>query len=391
MDLSIYFEPIQLKVYHYAAQAGRKKLGDVVRAYLAPNDFPDLEDTDLAIIGVNEDRNAVNNEGCGQSPDHIREELYELFQGSYKIKMVDLGNILQGHSVQDTFFALSAVVTELLSKNILPVILGGSQDLTYANYLAYEKLGRIINIVTVDPMFDLGQTEDDLDSRSYLNGIILKQPNYLFNFTNIGYQTYFVDQEMIGLMKNLFFDAYRLGNVRANMEESEPMVRNADLISIDISAIRMSDAPGNGNAVPNGLCGEEMCQIVRYAGLSDKLSSIGFYEYNHKLDRQHQTAQLISQMIWYFIDGFYNRKKDFPDDKMKDYIKFTVTLEDFKDKLLFYKSKRSDRWWMKVPVRIKMKSRYERHHMVPCSYADYQMACNNTIPDRWWQTYQKLM
>jgi formiminoglutamase len=392
MDISIYFEPIQLKGYHYADKARRKLIGDVVKAYIQPNDFPSLDNAELAIIGVSEDRNSFFNSGCGLAPDAIRKEFYKLFQGNFKLNLVDLGNVLRGHTIEDTYFALTTILVELLERNIVPIILGGSQDLTFAQYKAYEKLGRIINIACVDPQFDLGTSGDKIGSRSYMSHIILQQPNYLFNYTNIGFQTYFVDQQAITLMKNLYFDTYRLGMVRANMEEVEPMVRNADMISVDIGAIRASDAPGNANASPNGFYGEEICQVIRYAGLSDKLTSLGLYEINPRLDRQSQTAELAGQIIWYFLEGFYNRKGDFPPNKnKKELVKYTVTLKDFKDEVIFYRSNKSERWWMEVPIRSKHRERYERHHLVPCSYEDYQTACQNSLPDRWWQTYQKLM
>lgn len=391
MDLSIFLEPVQLKGDQPADKTHRKLLGDLVRAYIRPDGFPSLENADLAIIGVNEDRNTNKNEGCGLAPDMIRKSLYKLYQGNFKLKMLDLGNIKPGHAISDTYYALTSVVAGLLEHNITPIILGGSQDLTYAQYKAYEKLGRIINIVAVDPEFDLGNAGDPIDSRSYMSHIILQHPNYLFNYTNIGFQTYLVDQQAISLMKNLYFDTYRLGMIRTDMEEVEPMVRNADMLSCDMSAVRLSDAPANGNTLPNGFYGEEMCQIFRYAGLSDKLSSIGIYEMNPRLDRQSQTAQLIGQMIWYFIDGFYSRKGDFPPDKHHDMVKYTVTMKDFKDELIFYHSNNSDRWWMEVPIRSKHRERYERHHLVPCSFKDYQTACQDILPDRWWQTYQKLM
>lgn len=391
MDISIYFDPIQLKGYHYAEKTRRKLIGDVIKAYIEPNNFPSLEEADLAIIGVGEDRNSLFNNGCGLAPDSIRRELYKLFQGNFNLKLVDLGNVIQGNTIEDTYFALTAILVELLERNILPVILGGSQDLTFANYKAYEKLGRIINIAAVDSQFDLGHSGEKLDARSFMSHIILQQPNYLFNYTNIGFQTYFVDQQAITLMKNLYFDTYRLGMVRSNMEEVEPMVRNADMLSVDIGSVRASDAPGNGNASPNGFYGEEICQIMRYAGLSDKLTSLGLYEINPRLDRQSQTAQLAAQMIWYFIDGYYSRKGDFSPDKKKDLVKYTVTMKDFKDEVIFFRSNKSERWWMEVPIRSKHRKRYERHHLVPCSYEDYQTACQNFLPDRWWQTYQKLM
>jgi hypothetical protein len=279
----------------------------------------------------------------------------------------------------------------LISKDIVPVIIGGSQDLTYAIYRGYEKVGRIINITAVDASFDVEETEGEMTSQNFLSNIILHQPSYLFNYSNIGYQTYLVDPGAISLMRNLYFDAYRLGQVRADLEEIEPLVRNADLLSIDISAVRASDAPGNGNALPNGFYGEELCQLTRYAGLSEKVSSIGFFEYNPVFDRNGQTASLMAQAIWYFIDGFNYRQYDFPKEEGEDYIKFNVAIQDLEDEMLFYKSKMTERWWMKVPYAPGEKERYKRHQMVPCSYKDYEAAMNNTIPDRWWQTYQKLM
>lgn len=391
MDISIYFEPVEVTGFPFADRTHSKRVGDAVRTFSETDTFPEWENADLAIIGIGEERNSWFNNGCAFAPDQVRKELYKLYQGVFTLNLVDLGNVKNGHTVEDTYFALTSVLVELLENHVVPIILGGSQDLTFAQYKAYEKLGRIINIASVDPLFDLGISGEKLDARSYMSHIIMQQPNYLFNYTNIGYQTYFVDQQAISLMKNLYFDTCRLGMVRADMEEVEPMVRNADLLTIDIGAVRASDAPGNAHASPHGFYGEEMCQIMRYAGLSDKLTSLGLYEINPRLDRHSQTAQLAAQMIWYFIEGFYGRKGDFPPDKKRELAKFTVTMKDFKDEVIFYRSNKSERWWMEVPIRSKHRERYERHHLVPCSYQDYLTACQNTLPDRWWQTYQKLM
>jgi len=391
MDISIYFEPIKLLQFDFDQENSDQQLGGLMLSYLEKDRFPELGNVDIVIFGVNEDRNCNGNEGCAKGPDIIRNQLYKLFDGDFTPRIADLGNIRQGHEVKDTYFAVSNVVSELIQNNIIPIIIGGSQDLTYANYRAYETLGQVINILAIDPMFDLGATDQKLDSRTYLNKIILHQPNFLFNYTNIGYQTYFVDPASIGLMKNLYFDVYRLGKIRENLDEAEPLTRNADMITFDISSVRQSDAPGSLQSNPNGFFGEDVCQIMRYAGLSDKLSSIGFYEYNPACDINDQTAKLIAQMIWYFIEGYYNRKQDHPYRDKTEYVKYMVSIKDHKNQLVFYKSKKSDRWWMDVPVKKNFKSIYERHHLVPCSYNDYEVACKDDIPDRWWQAYQKLM
>ncbi len=391
MELNQYFHPIEASWINELKHSGRYRFADMVATYTTESSFPDLSEFKLAIIGVPEDRGSVLNAGCSQAPDQVRVHLYKLFTHWNHLSICDLGNVIQGHRLEDTYFAVKEIISYLVRNQILPVIIGGSQDLTYANYLAYENIGRIINIAAIDPMFDLGHDEHELNSQSYLSRIILHQPNFLFNYTNIGYQTYFVDQDSLILMKNLYFDVFRLGNVRANIEETEPMVRNADILSIDVTSIRHSDAPASNQSSPNGFYGEEICQICRYAGMSDKLTSIGFYELNPALDVSDQSAFLFAEMIWYFLDGFANRQHDFPEKTSEDFIKYTVHNEEFSEELVFLKSKKTNRWWMVVGTKEVIGRKYTRHQYVPCSYSDYQMALNQEIPDRWWKVQQKIM
>ncbi len=390
MDISTYLEPVVSENLRILNDTGRYRMVDIIYKYTNEDGFPDLDKIDVVIIGVGDDR-ATLNKGCDKAPDEVRGWFYGLFSHWNKLHIADIGNIKRGHQIDDTYFALKEVISELLKNNIVPMIIGGGHDLTYANYLAYENIGRVINIATIDPIFDLGHDEHELNSKSYLSRIILHQPNFLFNYTNIGYQTYFVDQDSLVLMKNLYFDINRLGNVRAELEEVEPMVRNADILSIDISSIKHADAPASDKAMPNGFTGDEMCKICRYAGMSDKLSSIGFYELNPSLDSNGQSAHLYAQMMWYFLDGFSNRRNDFPENNNQDYVRFNVQVENFEEELVFLKSKKTDRWWMVVGAKEMVNQKYKRHQFVPCSYYDYQTALNQEIPDRWWKVQQKLM
>jgi hypothetical protein len=191
-------------------------------------------------------------------------------------------------------------------------------------------------------------------------------------------------------MEKLYFDVNRLGDVYGRINMTEPIIRNASMISFDISAIRSSDAGANANASPNGFYGEEACQMCRYAGMNDKLSSIGFYEFNPAFDQNGQTAILMAQMLWYFVDGFYNRKKDFPLQPKSQYLIYRAPLKDNMHELIFVKSKKTDRWWMQVPY-PSGKTKNERYHLVPCRYEDYQTAVDGEMPDLWWRTYQKLV
>jgi arginase family enzyme len=318
-----FLTPVKESVVAHLVLQSALSLGQKIKIHSQKEGIPDLENVQIAIFGVQEDRNSQDNFGCGENLDFIRTKLYELFPGNWHTNMVDLGNVLKGNAVSDTYFAVSEIITLLLKKNIIPVIIGGGQDITYVNYRAYDALEQTVNITAVDSRFDLGDLEDELTSQSYLSKIIMQEPNNLFNYCNVGYQTFFNAQEEIKLLNELFFDAYRLGEAK-DLENIEPAFRNADIVSIDIGAVRQSEAPANNNASPNGFYGDEICAISRYACISDKVSSFGIYEYNSKYDNNHQTAHLIAQMIWHFIEGVNSRVKDYPFTRKEEYQNFTV-------------------------------------------------------------------
>lgn len=387
-DISSFFSPVDISVL-IPEELNALQLGSIFTIYKEGSDFPDLENADIALIGIAESRNSLNNEGCMYASNAVRKYLYKLFSGEFNAKVLDLGDIKAGHSTEDTYYAVRTTVDALIRKNIVPIMIGGSQDLSYPQFLGYKDLEQTINIVSIDSMFDIGNPDEGINSNSYLGKIILHQPNYLFNFSNVGYQTYLVDPHSLKMMERLFFDVYRLGHVRDKIEDAEPIIRQADMITFDMTSIKSSDAPAHPNASPNGFYSEEACQMMRYAGMSDKLSSIGFYELNPEYDLHGKTAHLLAQMIWCFLDGFYSRKNDFPSRSNADYLRFHVVLEDKYD-INFYKSKKSDRWWMEIPYPSHKDLKFERHTLIPCSPKDYDMAMNNEIPDRWWQTYQKL-
>lgn len=393
MSLSDFFSPLSISKFTPKAGFFTSQLG--LKTTFFVDNFPELTENafDIAIVGVQDDRAAINNEGCALAPEYFRKQFYTLNEGVTPSKIVDLGDIKAGAAISDTYVAVKMVVAELIRLNILPIIIGGGQDLTYAQYLAYEPLEQKVDLVVVDSKFDLDEEDEEglaAKSDTYLNKILLHQPNYLFNFSNIGYQTYFVNQESLKVMGKLYFDVHRLGEFSEDITLTEPIIRNASMISFDIGAIRSSDAAANANASPNGFYGEQACRITRYAGMSDKLTSIGFYEFNPAFDSNGQTAMLLAQMVWYFIDGYYNRKKDFPLTPKSQYLIYRATLTDGKGELFFVKSKKSDRWWMQVPYPTGI-SGNERFHLVPCRYDDYTTAVNGEMPDLWWRTYQKLL
>lgn len=344
----------------------------------------------LAILGIPEDRASDELMGCSEAPDRIRHSLYRLIKPRFDIQLIDLGNIRRGASVTDTYVAVRTVLNELLKAKIPLLILGGSDDLITAHFQAYKGVSTNLHLVTVDSKINM-QMDNSQGKPGYIPQIIQTESPALFSITQAGYQGYFVEPETYDAFERMNFDLIRLGALRgALISDLEPYCRNADMLSFSMNAIRAADAPGQFQASPNGFSGEEACQIARYAGISNDLSSFGIYNLLPALDREGVTSELAAQMAWYFIEGYCNRKQEYPVKESLDYTIYRTTSRFGDEELVFYKSNLSNRWWMEVPY-PKERTSQEGKFMVPCSYKDYQQALNDEIPDRWMKTYQKLL
>lgn len=340
----------------------------------------------MAIIGLSECR-GDNQKTCTIAADNIRQEFYQLKQHNNTLKIIDLGNLKSGQTIKDTYFALGEVCSFLLQNQIIPIVIGGSNDNAIGIYKGYESIGQIINILNIDSRIDIKDLDKDAKNDNFLPHIFCSDPNYLFNYTHIAYQSYFVESKVLKLLQDIRFEAYRLGEIQKHIENAEPLIRNCDMLIADINSIRASDAPCSNS--PHGLYGEEFCKLLNFAGMSDKLSSIGIFNYDAGKDIDNRTAKIISHALWYFIDGYLWRKNDFPYKDINNYYRFNVILEN-EDTIVFYKSKKSERWWMQVQCNMEMQQKYIRHYLVPCTYDDYKAAMENHIPDRWLIAYNKL-
>ena len=384
MDFKLFFDPVSSDLIKQLAKSSFLKS---IRVF--SNKMPDMKNVDLAIVGVKEHRGELDGNGMEQAADTVRTKLYGMTKGLGKNNIIDLGNLRNGPSAEDTILRLKEVVQALLEKDIVPIIIGGSHDIDYGQYMAYESFDKMISVLGIDSVFDLEDDKKSPDSHRRLHKILVHQPNYLFNYTHLAFQSYLVDQQALNIVEKFYFEAVRLGVLREGLDEAEPSVRQADMLSFDLSALSSIYAPGGQNAQVFGLSGEEACQLSWYAGNSEKLSSAGFYGYNPlKDDVRKSTAMVSAAMIWYFVEGYYHRKDD-RHFREKDYTRYVVSLSNEPSTITFFKSQSSEKWWMEVPY-PGGKEKYSRNSIVPCSYKDYETATKGEIPERWITTHAKL-
>jgi len=383
-DLSIYFSPVQVNNEYKQQQLGKHII--VHRE----DSFPDLEAGGVAIVHIPEYRGSEGASEYRNGGALFRSRFYALNAGiDWKLPLYDLGDIQPGKELADSFFALSKVCELLVKHNVIPLVIGGSQDLTLAMYKGYAQLEQMVNLCCIDHMLDLGSPENEPNANGFLSHMLLDRPCYLFNHSTIGVQAPYVGRDEYDLFEKLYFDACHLGEYNADYRKAEPLIRNADILSVDLHAIKANEINDVSYVQPNGFLANQVCQLTKYAGLSDKLSSLGVFNYM-PTEEDSRLPSLVAEMAWYFIDGVVKRKGDFPIGSKKDYLRFTVMLEALKDEIVFYKSNKSERWWMEVPYPPQKHSKYERHHLIPCDAGDYERAIKNEMPDLWWKTYQKL-
>ncbi|KAA1246221.1 formimidoylglutamase [Aquimarina sp. RZ0] len=380
-----FLSPVSDAVADYVNSIQDQSLGKQIKIHTSDTGVPDLSKADLAIIGIKENRNDVDFSGAEIDFSAIRKSLYSLYPGNWHTSIVDLGDIHPGEEVGDTYYLMQEILSTLLQKNIIPLIIGGSQDLVYAQYRAFDILERMVNLVNVDGRFDLGNSSQPIKNNSFIGKIIVEQPYNLFNYSNIGYQTYYNSQEEIDLMEKLYFDAYRLGEVISDVTIVEPIMRDADIVAVDLGA--MSSMGYNQHFVsPNGFDGREICAISRYAGISDKVKSFGIYEFKN-FKEEETISLLIAQIVWYFIEGVNYRSYELDIKNQAGTLHYNVPVED--EVLSFYKSHKTERWWIEIPFISSGNNKLKRHTLLPCTYNDYERACNQEIPERWYKAKRK--
>ncbi len=379
VDLNDYFNPVSIEGPDFEHLTGQAVFPHNIKIHTDSTPVKEPGKYKIALLGVPEGRNSPNT-GSAKGPDAVRSQLYKLAKIPGRSKIIDLGNMKQGVTFNDTIAGLTDVLTLLLQENIFPVIIGGSSALVTAIDGALSKQQVKYTLTAVDPRIDYSNERKLPDSFNYLNSIINNHKSTFHHYINVGYQTYLNDQQVINRFLKRQSELVRIGDVRQAIYLTEPLFRDSDVAVFDISAVRQSDAPGTISPSPNGFYGEEICLLSRYAGISDNLKMFGLFDVNPEFDIRFQTAGLAAQILWFFLEGFSQKQYESPylsSSNSGRFIKYHVRITDLEEDLIFVKSNLTDRWWMELSTGS------DENIYVACSHEDYLRANRNEVPDRW--------
>ena len=386
VDLNDYFNPVSIEgpvFEHLTRQSG---FSHNITIHTENAHLKDLSKYKIALFGVPEGRNSPNS-GSLKGPDMVRSQLYCLSKIPGRSKIIDLGNMKQGVTFNDTIAGLTDILVQMIQENLFPVIIGGSSALIPAIDKTLSHLKTRYTLTAVDSRIDFNNERKEPDSFNYLNTILNNHKSTFDHYINIGYQTYLNDQQVINRFLKRRAELIRIGDVRQAIYLTEPLFRDSDVAIFDISVVRQSDSPGTFSPSPNGFYGEEICLLSRYAGISDKLKIFGLFDVNPEYDIRFQTASLAAQILWFFLEGFSQKQYETPvlsGGNSGRFIKYHVRITDLDDDMIFVKSNLTDRWWIELPADK------DQNQYVACSHEDYLKANRNEVPDRWVKAMERL-
>jgi arginase family enzyme len=347
--------------------------------FAGTDNHPDqLGGVKVALFSVNEYRGAAI-EQPSPAGDLIRKQLYQLSGTTNRLLISDYGELRLGNTLKDTYFALMEVITQFRENNIIPVILGGTMDLTYGLGKAYVKTARSLHLCAVAPALELNESRMYPGAGSFVKRVLLDHAKTPFIYSHIGHQAYYTNPGEVDLLHKFSFEACRLGLARQNINTVEPMIRDADIFSLSLNSIKASDAPSVLYPTPNGFYSEEACQLAYFAGTSDQVSSFGLFDLILKGKPHESSIALAAQITWHFLEGLSRREMEYPTQQPASFKKFLVRVNSIDQEMVFYKSSKTGRWWMEVPL----PHQPDKVKVIACSIDDYQVACNQDIPDRW--------
>jgi formiminoglutamase len=372
LNLVDFLEPVHMALLSNDEGYRDGQVGRITAIY--EEQFPDLDAAQLVLVGCGEQRGS-GLRGQSSAADEIRKAFYQLYYWHNDVAIADIGNVRAGSNLADSYAALKLVIRELMSIGKRVVVLGGSHDLTLAQYYAFADEKKTIEAVGIDAVVDI-LIDSPRRSDNFLMELLTAEPNYMAHYNHLGFQSYFVHPRMLETMDKLRFDCYRVGTVKERIEEMEPVIRNCHLLSFDISAFANAFAPAS-TLSPNGLNGEEACTLMQYAGMSPELQSIGIYGYQPEKDRDGLTAKQISHLLWYLVDGCSRGNREVALTDRDSFNEFHTIFAEVDT--VFLQSKKTGRWWMQLPD----------EKFLACSYRDYEQASRNEIPERWLRAQER--
>ncbi len=315
-----FLERLDPSLIYRRDERGDSRLGEVVET--RREKFG--ENFDAVILGFPYDDGTVRNKGRAGSasgPDEIRRALYKLTPtkssplSDIGPRIFDAGNIVRGLKLEEALTKLEAAVGWLLRHGYTPIVLGGSNDLSYADFRACDAVRGRCGAVNVDSHLDVRDFTNGITSGSPYRMLIDQKTLRGTDFSEYGTQEFVNSREHLTYVREAKVNVFTLSQIRSQrnsaafLEAYRSVSRDTAsvYVSLDIDSVRACDAPGVSAATPTGLTAEEFLECAYLAGSEAKTAMLDICEFNPAFDVDGHTAKLAAMGVANFLAGIFNR------------------------------------------------------------------------------------
>ncbi|HTH52051.1 MAG TPA: formimidoylglutamase [Pyrinomonadaceae bacterium] len=290
------------------------RMGEIVRS-----NTDDYASSEIVIIGCPQDEGVRRNGGrvgAADAPRAVREQFYKLTPFNIRKRIFDLGDVVMSGPLEETHDTLTEVVKQVLRDNKRAIVLGGGNDISYADGRAVAEVFGVNSWigVNIDSHLDVRVAEQRNSGTPYRQ--LLEEGHLLPEyFYEVGYQTHFCSPIYYEYIRALGVNRISLELLRSRAEadlELKESIRNNFIghsssmntfFGFDMDAVRSADAPGTSAPSPLGLKAGEFIQLVKYAASLANTRLIEFTELNPKYDIDDRTAKLVAIGMHRFCTG----------------------------------------------------------------------------------------
>lgn len=273
----------------------------------------DYEKSEVVILGCPEDEGITRNNGrpgARKSPNEIRQAFYKLAlsKGIEKLRMMDLGDVILGSTLEETHSRLRDIVGRILKDRKLAIVLGGGNDISYPDCAALMDGDKDVLVFNIDKHFDVRDIAPRNSGTAYRQlleeGLIKPEQFYEVGSEEFANSPKYKDYLIKKGVHVFSLDALRSYGIRKLFQDifvdHKP---EAIFWGFDMDVVRDSDAPGVSASYPTGLTAAEIVQIAEIAGAQTGAGVIEFTEVNPDVDIDNRTSKLVAILIHAFLSS----------------------------------------------------------------------------------------
>lgn len=328
----------------------------------------EIQENGIVLVFCSDYRGIENGDAEILDFKQVRKELYRLSKLDFDIPVCDLGDLISGKSHQDSHYILQEVLSMCHYKNAIPVIIGGSNDLSFSLFSALNFHHKNLNYTQISNIISLSNEGEEITEKNFLSKILSSKSFSIKNYHHIGYQKHLNETDSVKLMKEVEFEVVRLAEMMNSTERTEPFFRRADLVTLNCDAVESFGDGFSVNPQVNGLNKREICSYMKEIGLSENLKSVGIFNFNANSE-SFLNHQLLAQMIWYLIEGI-NIQKSHP--KERSYETFWIMIDE--NNYAFQRDVFTNLWYFGEDEKPE--------NLIPCSRFEYEEAKKGFLDKR---------